>query len=148
MEIRHTKIDEKSSWLPLWDRYLRFYKTELPKYITELTWKRFHDPREPANCIGAFLEGKMIGFVTYLFHRSTWSESNYCYLEDLFVDESVRGKGTARKLIQAVYNAAKKDGCSRVYWTTQDSNQAAKILYDKVASKTDFIQYRIPINHG
>ena len=44
-----------------------------------------------------------VGLAHILFHRSTWSNGWYCYLEDLFVDPARRQKGTGRALIEAVY---------------------------------------------
>lgn len=48
-----------------------------------------------------------MGLVHYLFHRSTWAESNYCYLEDLFVSEEVRGQHIGKQLIEYVQQQAK-----------------------------------------
>ena len=85
---------------------------------------------------------QIVGFVHYHFHLSTWSVAGYCYLEDLFVDASVRGKGAGRALIEAVYRAADERGADRVYWNTQESNAQARGLYDKVATLSPFVQYR------
>jgi GNAT superfamily N-acetyltransferase len=50
----------------------------------------------------------LIGLVHYIFHRSTWTIENYCYLQDLFVDPKHRASGLGRKLIEAVYAEAEK----------------------------------------
>jgi GNAT superfamily N-acetyltransferase len=63
-------------------------------------------------------------------------------LQDLFVAEEARGKGIGRALIEAVYTAARGTGASRVYWLTQESNATARALYDKIADRSGFIQYR------
>jgi GNAT superfamily N-acetyltransferase len=83
-----------------------------------------------------------IGLAHVLFHRSTWSNGFYCYLEDLFVDPARRGKGIGRALIEAVYARADAQGCSRTYWMTQETNATARALYDCVATKSPFVQYR------
>lgn len=83
-----------------------------------------------------------IGLVHYIFHRSTWTEGNYRYLQDLFVQTDNRAKGSGKSLIEAVYAEAHKKKCSRVYWLTQETNYQARILYDQVAINTGFIQYR------
>ena len=83
-----------------------------------------------------------IGLAHVLFHRSTWSPTWYCYLEDLFVDPARRQKGTGRALIEAVYAEADARGCTRTYWTTQEFNYRARSLYDQVATKSPFLQYR------
>jgi GNAT superfamily N-acetyltransferase len=64
-----------------------------------------------------------------------------CYLQDLFTQQDLRGRGIGRHLIEAVYAAAREAGSSRVYWTTQTSNQAGRALYDKVARHLGFILY-------
>jgi len=85
---------------------------------------------------------KLTGIVQYLFHRSTWTPGNYCYLQDLFVSEDARGLGVGRALIEAVYEKAKAAGASRVHWLTQTGNAQARILYDQVADNSGFMQYR------
>jgi hypothetical protein len=44
-------------------------------------------------------------------------------------------------LIEAVYEQAKTAGSKRVYWQTQESNAAGRLLYDKVAQHLGFIVY-------
>ncbi len=88
------------------------------------------------------LDGTILGIVHYLYHRSTWTTGDYCYLQDLFTAEEARGRGVGRALIEAVYERAQADGASRVYWLTHETNSAAQVLYDKVAARSGFIQYR------
>ena len=64
------------------------------------------------------------------------------HLNDLFVDPTGRRSGVARKLIEAVYAAADKEGAAKVYWLTHESNAAARLLYDQVARYGGFIQYQ------
>ena len=89
--------------------------------------------------------GEVVGIAHYLLHRSTWSPTRYCYLEDLFVEPALRAKGIGRALIEAVYEAADRAGCTRTYWVTQEFNYRARGLYDQVAVKSPFIQYRRPV---
>ena len=83
----------------------------------------------------------MVGFVHYLFHPSTWSLKEICYLEDLFVDPAARGGGVGRALIQAVYAAADAAQAGAVYWMTQEFNADGRALYDTLAHRTSFIRY-------
>ena len=84
----------------------------------------------------------LIGIAHILFHRSTWSKTWYCYLEDLFVRPDIRAGGVGRKLIEAVYREADARNVTRTYWTTQEFNYRARGLYDQVATKSPFVQYR------
>jgi GNAT superfamily N-acetyltransferase len=134
--------DERQAWEPLWNGYLTFYKAALAPGASDVAWARFHDPDEPMFLLGAYVDGKLTGIVHYLFHRSTWTPGNYCYLQDLFVADSARGLGLGRALIEAVYEKARAAGASRVHWLTQTGNAQARILYDQVADNPGFMQYR------
>jgi hypothetical protein len=41
-----------------------------------------------------------------------------------------------------VADAARAAGAERLYWVTHETNAVAQALYDRVAEKTGFIQYR------
>jgi GNAT superfamily N-acetyltransferase len=142
IQIRRVHRDEREAWEPLWRGYLAFYRTSVSEQATQTAWDRFHDPDEPMFVLGAYLEGRLVGIVHYIFHRSTWTIGDYCYLQDLFTSEDARGKGAGRALIEAVYERAKEAGASRVYWLTQEDNATARALYDKLADRPGFIQYR------
>ncbi len=140
--IRALEAGDRAGWEPLWRGYLEFYRVSLDAAITELTWARFFDPAEPLFALGAFADGTLVGFAHYLFHRSTWSDGPYCYLEDLFVDGAVRGQGAGRMLIEAVAEAARTAGATQLYWLTQETNAGAIALYERVATRSGFVQYQ------
>ena len=142
LEIRALRQDERSAWEPLWQGYLAFYKASVAPEVTNMTWARLHDLNEPMHLLGGFLSGKLVGIVHYIFHRSTWTIGEYCYLQDLFTAQEARGQGAGRALIEAVYDRAREAGASRVYWLTHETNDTARALYDKVADYPGFVQYR------
>lgn len=134
--------DDFAQWVTLWKGYQVFYKTNIAEATTDTTWSRFLDPAEPMYCAVAEVDGKLIGMVHYIFHRSCWTEGDYVYLQDLFAAPEMRGKGVGRALIEHVYAVAKAQGGSRVWWLTHETNSDAMHLYDKIADKSGFIQYR------
>ncbi len=140
--IKPVGASERAAWEPLWQGYLAFYEAKVPDAATDTAWRRLHDPNEPMFVLGAYVDGELVGIVHYLFHRSMWTIGNYCYLQDLFVAEAARGRGLGRALIEAVYVRAREAGASRVYWLTREENATARALYDKLAERSGFIQYR------
>jgi len=95
--IRPLGLDERAAWEPLWKGYQTFYKTVISDETTAVTWARLHDPAEPMDVLGAYVNGKLAGIVHYLFHRSSWTVGNYCYLQDLFVAEGMAIWGWAAR---------------------------------------------------
>lgn len=141
-EIRDLEEADRSHWEELWERYLEFYEHPLDPVVIETTWRRLMDPKEPMFALVAEHAGILAGFVQCVLHRGTWAVNDLCYLEDLYVAEEIRGHGIARALIEGVYRRADRLGWDRVYWLTHETNTTARKLYDKVAKRTGFIQYR------
>lgn len=142
LQIRPITAADHAAWLPLWQGYQRFYNAEIAPEVSTLTWQRFLDPAEPMFAALAWQGGVAIGLVHWIFHRSCWTLSDYCYLQDLYVAETVRGGGVGRALIEQVYAAAQAAGANRVHWLTQEDNAQARQLYERIASRSGFIQYR------
>ena len=146
LEIRAALATDKQRWFILWQGYLDFYKTELSTEQSELTWQRILDPEFNMKCAVAIDNGLIVGFTTYSLQNSTWSENGHCYLEDLFVDTAVRGKGVGRALIEYVKSYAIENNCSRLYWNTDEDNATARKLYDTYTLESGKRQYRIALN--
>ncbi|MBS7701311.1 GNAT family N-acetyltransferase [Chelatococcus sp. YT9] len=140
--IRPIMHDDRDQWLPLWEGYNSFYERVVPPDVTHATWQRFFDHYEPVHAHVAEREGQLLGLVHYIFHRNTSMIAPVCYLQDLFTSPSARGLGIGRQLIEAVYGEAQKVGSPRVYWLTHETNSQAMMLYDKVAERSGFVQYR------
>ncbi|WP_168406586.1 GNAT family N-acetyltransferase [Acinetobacter indicus] len=75
----------------------------------------------------------------HTWQRLTSAESAHMYGFAALLEQQMVG---FVHVIEQVYMEAKKRQCDRVYWLTQEANQTAQILYDKVAHKTGFIQYK------
>lgn len=146
ISIRAANPADKQRWLVLWQGYLDFYQTELSTEQSELTWQRILNPEFNMKCALAIDDGAIVGFTTYNLQNSTWSENGHCYLEDLFVDSTVRGKGVGRALIEYVKSYAIENKCSRLYWNTDEDNATARKLYDSYTLESGKRQYRIALN--
>lgn len=138
--------DDYAKWLPYWVKYQQFYEVQLPEETTIETWKRFFDADIDIHCAVAKKGQTVLGFVHYVFHGSTWSVNDFCYLEDLFVAENSRGNNIGKQLIEYVQQKATERECGRLYWHTQEKNVTAQRLYNWVAEKPSVIEYRLPLN--
>ena len=139
--VRPLVASDRAAWDRLWNGYLDFYETTLPKSQYDLTFGRYLDPTEPMFAFVAEHEGKPHGLVHTILHRHGWMEAATCYLQDLYVDPDLRGIGMGRALIEHVYHVTKAAGGARVYWMTHETNAIGRQLYDRIADRTGFIQY-------
>ena len=140
--VRPVRPDDFAAWLPLWLGYLAFYGQPASDAVTQTLWARFFDPAEPVHAFVAERAGALVGITHYLFHRNTWMIEPVCYLQDLFTAPAARGTGAATALVEAVAVAARKAKAERLYWMTHESNATARALYDRIAERSGFIQYR------
>jgi GNAT superfamily N-acetyltransferase len=144
MRVRRLESHDREAWWRLFLAYIAFYRATLPEEVIELTWRRLLPGGDQAfiGLVAVDEADGPVGLAHVLLHRSTWSATWYCYLEDLFVDPARRGRGAGRALIEAVYREADAHGCTRTYWVTEEANATARALYDRVAGKAPFVQYR------
>ena len=63
------------------------------------------------------------------------------YLDDLFTEASLRGRGVGRALIARLTEIGRGRGASKVRWMTASDNHTAQRLYDDVAERTDWLTY-------
>ena len=142
IQILPLSEQQHAAWLPLWRGYQAFYKTDIAAEVSNITWTRLLDPAEPMGAALAWEGQTAVGLVHHIRHRSCWTIGDYVYLQDLFVSPDARGTGVGRKLIEYVYEFARAAGCPRVHWLTHESNTAAMLLYDRIAERSGFVQYR------
>ncbi|KAB7610302.1 GNAT family N-acetyltransferase [Amylibacter sp. SFDW26] len=143
MDIRLVEAEDKADWSALWEAYLTFYETSRPPEVYEKTWDRIIDPNESMYSALAFQDGKAVGLVNFLYHKSFWDIEERIYLNDLYVDSTHRGLSIGKKLIKAVEKHGSEHNVASVYWLTSTDNAQAQVLYDKVATRTSFIKYQV-----
>lgn len=140
--IRPIQPGDRTPWQALWTAYLEFYQTTVPDEVCDTTFARLCSNAHPQqNGFLALQDDTPVGLVHYIYHAHNWRLDDVCYLQDLYADPSVRGRGVGRRLIEAVYARADADGRPSVYWLTQDFNTEARQLYDRIANLTPFIKY-------
>lgn len=141
--IRAAVPADEASWRKLWRGYCDFYRVSLAKEVTDRTWKRILDPDSAIMCIVAEVDGQVYGFANCVVHENTWEIQPVCYLEDLFVHPSARGRGIGTALVEWLRNAMRAEGWARLYWVTREDNERARKLYDQFTQADGFVRYVI-----
>lgn len=80
-------------------------------------------------CLMAEWDGAPAGFALYFFDYSTWLGRPGLYLEDVFVDPPLRGRGIGKALLQRLAAIALEKGCARMKWEVLDWNTPAIDFY-------------------
>ena len=140
--IRRFAPNDRGRWQTLWQGYNAFYKRGVEDRVTERLWSRLIGGGGEPFGFAAEIDGTVAGLVHYFFVFSTSDWNRRCYMQDLFVDPNIRGRGIDRALIEAVYAEADRHEASQTWWQTQDFNETARKLYDKVARPTPFMKYQ------
>lgn len=87
-----------------------------------------------AEVVVADYQGQAAGFALFFHNYSTFLAKPGMYLEDLFVDPSLRGKGIGKALITFLAKMAVERDCGRLEWSVLDWNQPAIDFYQSLGA--------------
>lgn len=141
--IRDAVAADEARWRELWAAYTAFYDVDVPQDVTDSVWTRVFDSASALFMRVAEVDGRVEGFALCLVHEGTWVKEPICYLEDLFLDESSRGRGVGKALMDDLVALCRRNGWCRLYWHTDKDNARARKLYDQYVKWDDHIRYRI-----
>jgi GNAT superfamily N-acetyltransferase len=77
---------------------------------------------------------QLIGFALFFKNYSTFLTKPGLYLEDLYVQQTYRGQGIGKALLNAVAQIAQERGYGRVEWSVLDWNETAIAFYKKMGA--------------
>jgi len=143
--VRDARPEDEADFLRLWAEYLAFYRKALDPEITALTWLRIIDRHSPIFARVVERDGQFAGFAVCVLHDATWHRRPVCYLEDLFVDQALRG-GLGKALIDDLLELAKAGGWPKLYWHTETGNDRARRLYDQYTDADDYVRYTLVVD--
>jgi ribosomal protein S18 acetylase RimI-like enzyme len=90
-----------------------------------------------------------VGVCQLRYRWSVWTDSEDCWLEDLYVSDEARRTGAGRLLVEAAFERARERGCRRIELDVDVDNTPARGLYeslgfgDKGDGGTLFLQRRL-----
>ena len=128
--IRKANIDDCELILHFIRALAKYEKLEKEVVATveKLQQTLFEDPSY-AEVILGFEEDSPVGFALFFHNYSTFLAKPGIYLEDLFVEQSYRGKGYGKALLQKLAQIAVERDCGRLEWSVLDWNRPAIDFY-------------------
>ncbi len=90
-------------------------------------------------------DGVPVGFALFFHNYSTFKTKSGLYLEDLYVNPDMRGKGYGKKLLLFLAQLAHQRGCGRMEWCCLDWNRPAIQFYKSIGAKAmdEWTTYRL-----
>jgi GNAT superfamily N-acetyltransferase len=143
--IRLAQPNDLEAWSHLYKQYLEFYETSLSQEQLLKLWNWFFSEEEKIYCYVANVENKLVGLVHFREFLRPLRASAGIFMDDLFVDSNSRGRGIAQKLIHSVKQFAAQKNYSVVRWVTGPDNHEAMMVYNKLAIKTPWVMYDMPV---
>jgi GNAT superfamily N-acetyltransferase len=147
VEIAPIAGEELEELLPLIAAYQRFYEVaEIDEGRNRGFFRRFLAPSEDGLLLGARSEGRLVGYACLYWHFSSLEATECVLMNDLYVDESTRGQGVGRALIEASADVARERGVPFVEWSTAPDNKTAQRLYDSTgAERSEWFSYELRV---
>ena len=84
-----------------------------------------------ANVLFAESEGVAVGFALFFYTYSSFLAQPGIWLDDLFVQPEMRGKGVGTALLTHLAEIAKGKNCGRIEWTVAANNARGIAFYKK-----------------
>jgi ribosomal protein S18 acetylase RimI-like enzyme len=132
--------DYRADWDRLYAGYAAFYEVEQTAEMRDRVWGWIAEGK--IVCLMALDEqGRPVGIAHIREFLRPLRATIAGYLDDLFVDPGLRGAGIVDELFAAAKALGKERGWSVVRWITAENNYRARAVYDRVATRTNWITY-------
>ena len=139
--VRPIEPGDHEAWERLFHAYRTFYEYDEQQDVVDRVWEWINDETHETNALVALLEDDVVGFAHHREFARPSSGKRGLYLDDLFTDPQVRGKGVGRALITRLGEMAQERGINKVSWITAEDNHTAQRLYDDLAERTTWVTY-------
>lgn len=131
IKIRQATVEDMSSVLKLIKQLAVFEKEPEAVEVTLENLKQDGFGENPAfKCFVAEVEEVVVGIALVYQRYSTW-KGKALHLEDLIVDEAIRGSGIGSLLLDEVVKYGHSLGVKRISWEVLDWNEPAIAFYEQ-----------------
>ncbi len=147
VQVEPIATEQLETLLPMIAAYQGFYGADdIRTERNRSFFRRFIAPSKEGMMLGAWREEELVGYACLYWHFSSTRAVETVLMNDLYVDEAVRGEGIGRALIEASADVARERGAHHLEWSTRPDNVTAQRLYDSTgASKSTWIEYELPL---
>ncbi len=147
IQVEPIAASQFDALLPMIAAYQRFYEAEeIDEERNRAFFRRFLAPSEDGMLLGAWQGDRLVGYACLYWHFSSTDAVETVLMNDLYVDEELRGVGIGRALIEASAAIARKRGSPCLEWRTAPDNLTAQRLYDSTgAERSEWIEYDLDV---
>lgn len=103
--------------------------------------------QDSEECVGIKLlvkndAGENVGRA-YLYIMRNIHDKPFGFLEDVFIEENMRGKGVGSSLVRHIIQEARGAGCYKLIANSRHSRPQVHRLYEKIGFKNHGLEFRI-----
>lgn len=102
-------------------------------------------PSPRCHCDIAWWNGEPAGFALWFYNFSTFKGKAGLYLEDLFVEPAMRGRGIGKALLKHLARRCVAEGLARMQWWVLDWNEPSINVYRAMGARPmdEWTVYRV-----
>lgn len=138
--------EQRADWERLFAGYAAFYKVDQTPQMRETVWQWIFDSGHVVKALVAVDAGDTpVGLAHYRSMPRPLRAATGGFLDDLFVEPKLRGKGVVQALMSALSDIGRAEGWSSIRWLTAEDNYRARSFYDHIAARTVFLTYEMKL---
>jgi GNAT superfamily N-acetyltransferase len=142
--VRPVAPDDESAWRRLYRGYRSFYEMPSDEAAVDVVWGWLNDREHESNgFVAVDGSGRLAGLANVRPFARPLEAGTGLYLDDLFTDPDVRGRGAGRAILRFLKSYAAEHGIGVVCWITAEDNSVARSLYDAEALATRWVTYEM-----
>jgi diamine N-acetyltransferase len=134
--IREAEPGDEDAILAFLKAFAEFEKlTHTFRLTHEIIRRDFLGANRRVQCDVAQWDGKAAGLMIWYRIYSTFQAAPIFYLEDIFVEPSLRRRGIGTAFLKHLAQAAVAEGAIRVDWIVLDWNARAIAFYERIGAR-------------
>lgn len=138
--------NDREHWEKLYYGYAEFYAMPMNQEILDTVWSWIFDEQNKFYALIAKSHtGEALGLMHYREMASPLRGKAVGFLDDLYVSPEYRGQGAVDALFDSLRESAKSKAWPFVRWITAENNYRGRGCYDKLAEKTQWLTYQLPV---